>query len=87
MFSVAEQKVGFNQDSRGDCSAKKPRQLLGFCVSFLARMSAVKYIVVDGPIGVGKTSLAKILASEFRARPVFERVEDNPFLAKFYGDP
>lgn len=66
---------------------KKTRQLLAFCVNFPARMSKAKYIVVEGPIGVGKTSLAKILASEFRARSVFERVEDNPFLAKFYEDP
>ena len=43
-----------------------------------------KYIVVEGPIGVGKTSLAKMLACEFQARTVFERVEDNPFLPKFY---
>ncbi|HEU5463740.1 MAG TPA: deoxynucleoside kinase [Candidatus Binatia bacterium] len=43
-----------------------------------------KYIVVEGPIGVGKTSLAKMLAEEFQARRVFERVEDNPFLPKFY---
>ena len=43
-----------------------------------------KYIVVEGPIGVGKTSLAKMLADEFQARRVFERVEDNPFLPKFY---
>jgi len=42
--------------------------------------------VVEGPIGVGKTSLARSLAAEFRARRVFERVEDNPFLPKFYGD-
>jgi deoxyadenosine/deoxycytidine kinase len=47
-------------------------------------MTNTKYIVVEGPIGVGKTSLAKILAGEFQARGVFERVEDNPFLAKFY---
>ena len=33
---------------------------------------------------MGKTSLAKILANEFQARTVFERVEDNPFLPKFY---
>jgi len=33
---------------------------------------------------VGKTSLAKMLADEFQARTVFERVEDNPFLQKFY---
>lgn len=44
----------------------------------------MKYIVVEGPIGVGKSSLAKILAAEFQARTIFEQVEDNPFLAKFY---
>ena len=33
---------------------------------------------------MGKTSLAKMLADEFQARTVFERVEDNPFLPKFY---
>jgi len=49
-------------------------------------MPKSKYIVVEGPIGVGKTSLARILANEFQARTVFERVEDNPFLAKFYRD-
>jgi len=47
-------------------------------------MAKSKYIVVEGPIGVGKTSLAKMLANEFQARMVFERVEDNPFLPKFY---
>ena len=47
-------------------------------------MEKCKYIVVEGPIGVGKTSLAKILANEFQARMVFEKVEDNPFLPKFY---
>jgi deoxyguanosine kinase len=47
-------------------------------------MARAKYIVVEGPIGVGKSSLAKILAAEFQARTIFEQVEDNPFLAKFY---
>ena len=47
-------------------------------------MARCKYIVVEGPIGVGKTSLAKLLANEFQARTVFEKVEDNPFLPKFY---
>ena len=47
-------------------------------------MAKAKYIVVEGPIGVGKTSLAKILANEFQARTIFERIEDNPFLPKFY---
>src|SRR5690242_5440248 len=55
----------------------------GLC-KFTVHMSQVRYIVVEGPIGVGKTSLAKILANEFQARTVFERVEENPFLPKFY---
>ena len=50
----------------------------------MRQMANPKYIVVEGPIGVGKTSLAKILANEFQARTIFERIEDNPFLPKFY---
>lgn len=49
-------------------------------------MAKKRYIVVEGPIGVGKTSLAKLLAAEFQARTLFERVEENPFLPKFYDD-
>jgi deoxyadenosine/deoxycytidine kinase len=45
-----------------------------------------RYIVVEGPIGVGKTSLSNILAERFSARRVFEVVEENPFLASFYAD-
>lgn len=44
------------------------------------------YIAVEGPIGVGKTSLARLLAAEFKGRLVLEEVEDNPFLARFYED-
>jgi len=45
-----------------------------------------KYIVIEGPIGVGKTSLAKLLAKEFRARLILEKSEENPFLPYFYQD-
>jgi deoxyguanosine kinase len=45
------------------------------------------YIAVEGPIGVGKTSLARLLAAEFNARLVLEEVDDNPFLARFYEEP
>jgi deoxyadenosine/deoxycytidine kinase len=45
-----------------------------------------RYIVVEGPIGVGKTSLAKRLASRLQANVVLERPEQNPFLARFYQD-
>jgi len=46
-----------------------------------------RYIVIDGPIGVGKTSLATLLAPELNARLIFERAEENPFLSDFYHDP
>ena len=49
-------------------------------------MTKKRYIVVEGPIGVGKTSLAKILAAEFQSRTVFEKVDNNPFLPRFYED-
>ena len=42
--------------------------------------------MVEGPIGVGKTSLTRSLAKRFGARSVFEMVEENPFLASFYQD-
>lgn len=45
-----------------------------------------KYIVIEGLIGVGKTSLCRILESELGARLVLEPADDNPFLAAFYGD-
>ena len=45
------------------------------------------YIVVEGPIGGGKTSLSRLLSAELQARLVLEVVEENPFLAPFYEDP
>ncbi|MCI0526692.1 MAG: deoxynucleoside kinase [Nitrospira sp.] len=45
-----------------------------------------KYIVIEGAIGVGKTSLAQLLAKELNARLFLEKVEDNPFLTRFYQD-
>ena len=45
-----------------------------------------RFLVIEGPIGVGKTSLTKLLAKEFNARCILEKSEDNPFLAQFYED-
>ncbi|NLP05127.1 deoxynucleoside kinase, partial [Candidatus Fermentibacteria bacterium] len=44
------------------------------------------YIVVEGPIGVGKTTLCGLLAEAWKARLVLEEVEENPFLPMFYRD-
>jgi deoxyadenosine/deoxycytidine kinase len=45
------------------------------------------YIVVEGPIGVGKTSLARKLADSLSAEVVLEQAADNPFLERFYRSP
>ncbi len=45
------------------------------------------HIVVEGPIGVGKTSLARRLARSLGAELLLERAEENPFLERFYRDP
>jgi deoxyadenosine/deoxycytidine kinase len=45
------------------------------------------YIVIEGNIGSGKTTLAGMIADEFNARLILERYADNPFLPKFYEDP
>jgi deoxyadenosine/deoxycytidine kinase len=56
-------------------------------VSSLNRQSdPSRYIAVEGPIGVGKTSLAKKLAESLSGNLVLEEVFENPFLERFYRD-
>jgi deoxyadenosine/deoxycytidine kinase len=45
------------------------------------------YVVIEGNIGAGKTTLATWISEEFNARLILERFADNPFLPKFYDDP
>jgi deoxyadenosine/deoxycytidine kinase len=52
----------------------------------LERGNAPRFIAVEGPIGVGKTSLAKKLADSLSADTVLEEVFENPFLERFYQD-
>ena len=49
--------------------------------------SKYKYIVIEGNIGAGKTSLATRISETCKARLLLERFADNPFLPKFYNDP
>jgi deoxyguanosine kinase len=46
-----------------------------------------RYLVIEGPIGVGKTSLAKKLAVDFGSELLLEQAAENPFLASFYRNP
>ncbi len=50
-------------------------------------MKAPGYLAVEGPIGVGKTSLVARLAETFGAEATYEAAEENPFLPRFYREP
>ncbi len=50
-------------------------------------MKNLYYIAIEGPIGVGKTSLANLMSKELGARLVQEEFDENPFLPDFYKDP
>ncbi len=45
------------------------------------------FVVIEGPIGVGKTSLARRLCASLEAEPVLEQAAENPFLERFYRNP
>ncbi len=47
----------------------------------------IRFLVIEGNIGSGKTSLAKKLSAEYNAKLVLEQFADNPFLPKFYKNP
>lgn len=47
----------------------------------------MKLLVIEGNIGVGKTTLAKMIGNRFNARVILEQFSDNPFLPGFYSDP
>jgi len=49
-------------------------------------LAKCRYLVVEGPIGAGKTSLAQALARHMDADPLLEAPQENPFLERFYAD-
>ena len=52
----------------------------------LIEQTEIRHIAIEGVIGAGKTSLARLLADRLNAKAVFETFEENPFLGKFYED-
>ena len=46
----------------------------------------IDYLVIEGPIGVGKTSIARKLAVDFSATLLLDQGDENPFLQQFYKD-
>ena len=50
-------------------------------------MNRYNYLVIEGNIGAGKTSLSTMIAEKFNARLILEQFAENPFLPKFYQDP
>ena len=61
--------------------------LAGYTGEVVVRNAKPRYIAVEGPIGVGKSSLAEILGQELSSRVILdERPQENPFLGAFYKD-
>jgi deoxyadenosine/deoxycytidine kinase len=52
-----------------------------------AEMNKYNYLVIEGNIGAGKTSLSTMIAGKYNARLILEQYAENPFLPKFYRDP
>lgn len=66
------------------------RSILFFCfprIKLYNRKVLYNFITIEGCIGAGKTTLAKMLARDFNGKLILEQFEDNPFLPGFYKDP
>jgi len=64
-----------------------PGSISFFYFCFFKDDMDIRFLVIEGNIGAGKTSLATMLSREFNAKLVLEQFVDNPFLPKFYADP
>jgi deoxyadenosine/deoxycytidine kinase len=73
---LAQQKRAQPSQDALRVGADEPREV--------PKLDGPRYIVVEGPIGVGKTSLAKRLAETFGSELILEQADENPFLERFY---
>ena len=55
-------------------------------IQLQTRPTDIRYIAIEGVIGAGKTTLAKMLSEKLNGKLVLEKFEENPFLPKFYDD-
>ncbi len=55
-------------------------------IQLQTRPSDIRYIAIEGVIGAGKTTLAKMITERLQAKLILEKFEENPFLTKFYED-
>ena len=55
-----------------------------FGILFFILIMSLNYLVIEGNIGAGKTTLAKMIGEKHQAKLVLEQFDDNPFLPKFY---
>ena len=55
--------------------------------AFTSLPESLRYVAVEGAMGLGKTALAHLLAKRFNARLILESFDENPFLERFYRDP
>jgi deoxyadenosine/deoxycytidine kinase len=76
-FSAAPRERRAKPEAAGRTAAKRG-------ASEATEIEGPRYIVIEGPIGVGKTSLAKRLAKSFASDLILEQAEENPFLEAFY---
>src|SRR5450759_1591289 len=65
---------------------QRHRQFYGILNPTLSPAGETMYIAIEGVIGVGKTTLARMLAPSFEAELLLEVFEENPFLSDFYSD-
>jgi deoxyguanosine kinase len=63
------------------------RRLFSYIYDSAFQMNRYNYLVIEGNIGAGKTSLSTMIAEKFNARLILEQFAENPFLPKFYRDP
>ncbi len=80
-FSVAMRE---RRAKPGAVGRRAGKQSAGDANGDAVALEGPRYIVIEGPIGVGKTSLAKRLAKSFASELILEQAEENPFLEGFY---